>query len=90
MAWRSCGRCSPGSSGVVAGRSQETAGRLDDAIGDATAAMAGLPDSVTDSFDTASLSSAQEAVAALDVLLSTEVASPLGVTIGFSDADGDS
>lgn len=76
--------------GIVAGRSQETADRLDAAMKDATAAMDDLPDSVAEAFGTDDLATAQEAIAALDVLMSTEVASQLGVTVGFSDADGDS
>ena len=53
--------------------------------------MDALPDSVTEAFDDPDgRPTAQEAVAALKVLLATEVASELGVTIGFSDADGDS
>jgi predicted lipoprotein len=76
--------------GIVVGKSQDTADRLDDTLREATEAMGVLPDSVTESFGTDELTTAQEAVAALDVLLSTEVASQLGVTIGFSDADGDS
>ena len=51
-----------------------------------------LPDSVTSRVrhPRRLIVAAQEAVAALKVLLSTEVASELGVTISFSDADGDS
>ena len=40
--------------------------------------------------DPDSIAAAQQAVAALKVLLATEVASELGVTMSFSDADGDS
>jgi predicted lipoprotein len=76
---------------LVAARSADTARRLDDAMDDAADAFAALPDSVTASFaDPDATADAQEAVLALKVLLSTEVASELGVTIGFSDADGDS
>ncbi len=54
-------------------------------------AMAALPDSVTASFDDPdTVAAAQEAAMALKVLLSTEVASELGITLGFSDSDGDS
>ena len=53
--------------------------------------MAALPDSVTASFDDPdAVATAQAAVMALKVLLSTEVASELGITLGFSDSDGDS
>ena len=50
-----------------------------------------LPDSVADAFDQPDdVAAASKAVAALKVLVSTEVASQLGVTINFSDSDGDS
>jgi len=76
---------------LVAARSADTAERLDAATDDAVEAMAPLPDSVTDSFsDPAAVADAHAAVEALKVLLATEVASQLGVTISFSDADGDS
>jgi predicted lipoprotein len=76
---------------LVAAGSEDTAGRLGDATAAATAAMADLPDSVTAAFDDPeALARAQESVAALKVLLATEVASELGVTLSFSDADGDS
>ena len=76
---------------LVAARSTDTTDRLSDAAATANAAMADLPDSVTAGYDDPeALAAAQEAVAALKVLLATEVASELGVTISFSDADGDS
>jgi uncharacterized protein len=75
---------------LVAASSPETADRLVEALDDATAALEALPESVTESFGTPALVTAQAAAADLDVLVSTEVASQLGVTIGFSDADGDS
>ena len=53
--------------------------------------MSALPDSAEASFAEAeALDDAATAVAELRVLLSTEVASQLGVTVRFSDADGDS
>lgn len=76
---------------LLRGISTDTANRLQQALADAEAAMDALPDSVTAAFqDRPALEAARKAVAALRVLLSTEVASELGVTIGFSDADGDS
>ena len=57
----------------------------------ASEAMAALPDSATASFeDPDTVAAAQESAMALKVLLATEVASELGVTLGFSDSDGDS
>jgi uncharacterized protein len=76
---------------LVSARSADTATRVDAAVEQAVAAFGELPDSVTESFaDPVATTDAQKAVAALKVLLSTEVASELGVTISFSDADGDS
>lgn len=76
---------------LVADESEDTAQRLEEAVAAATDAVEALPDSVTDAFDDpAALAEAQAAVMDLKVLLATEVASELGVTIGFSDSDGDS
>jgi uncharacterized protein len=77
---------------LVAHRSADTATRLQQAATAASDAMAALPDSVTDAVlrHSDAVAEAQEAVAALKVLLATEVASELGVTMSFSDADGDS
>jgi predicted lipoprotein len=77
---------------LVGARSADTAARLDEAATTATEAMGALPDSAADAFTRHpdELAEAQAAVSALKVLLATEVASELGVTIGFSDADGDS
>ncbi len=52
--------------------------------------MAVLPDSVADSFAQADDVAAADALAELKVILATEAASQLGVTITFSDSDGDS
>jgi predicted lipoprotein len=53
--------------------------------------MDALPDSVTEAFeDPGAIAEAQAALMDLKVLLSTEVASVLGITIGFGDSDGDS
>jgi len=76
---------------LVGERSPGTGDRLRDRARAAAAAMGALPDSVADSFAAReALATAAEAVAALKVLLATEVASQLGITIRFSDADGDS
>ena len=65
--------------------------RLVAAQEEADEAMAALPDSVDDAFDDPdAIAAASEAVSALKVLVSTEAASKLGVTITFSDSDGDS
>jgi len=77
--------------GLVADRSPDTATRLAAAATAAGTAFEPLPDSVRVAFDDhqPELSTAAEAVAALKVLVSTESASQLGVTITFSDSDGD-
>lgn len=64
--------------------------RVQDARVAAASTMSALPDAVADAFaDPDAVDAASEAVAALKVLVSTEVASELGVTITFSDSDGD-
>ncbi|WP_421120661.1 imelysin family protein [Aquihabitans daechungensis] len=69
----------------------DTRDRLVATAREADGAMAALPDSVPDAFDDpAEIEAASQAVAELKVLVSTEVASQLGVTITFSDSDGDS
>jgi hypothetical protein len=56
----------------------------------ASSAADELGDSVTASIEEPSvIADAAEAVAALKVIVTTEVASQLGVTITFSDSDGD-
>jgi predicted lipoprotein len=76
---------------LVAARDEEVADRLDAALDEATGAIDALPDSIADTFAARDdLTAASEAVAELKVVVGTEVASVLGVTIGFSDADGDS
>lgn len=76
---------------LVRERSPGTADRLESLMGAALQAVSALPDSIAASFsDRPTVVRAQQAVAALKVLVTTEVASQLGVTIGFSDADGDS
>lgn len=72
-------------------RSSETADRLTELASDAVDKMVALPTSITQAVaDQAAVASAADAVAELKVLVGTEMASQLGVTIGFSDADGDS
>lgn len=75
---------------LVRDRSADTADRLEGLLDDASGALSALPDSMAASFDDPTqLAAASEAMAALKVLVGTEVASELGITIGFSDADGD-
>ncbi|QYG92178.1 imelysin family protein [Iamia sp. SCSIO 61187] len=77
---------------LVAERSPATAARLSELTEAAVAAFAPLPDSADVAFTDAhdDLVAASEAVAALKVSMTTEVASQLGITVRFSDADGDS
>jgi predicted lipoprotein len=80
-----------GISALVGAHDAGTRDRLVAADEEAGKAMAALPDSVGDAFDDPDqIDAASKAVAELKVLLSTEVASQLGVTITFSDSDGDS
>lgn len=87
------GSGSNGLVGLVRERSPETADRLEVAATSALDAMDALPYSVAATFvvaDGAALvDTAAERVAALKVVLATEVASQLGVTITLSDGDGD-
>lgn len=79
---------------LVAERSPETAERLEETAEQAHDAVDLLPASVAAAFgsDDAAMAvdAAADAVAALKVVLATEVASQLGVTITLSDSDGDS
>jgi predicted lipoprotein len=77
---------------LVEERSPDTAARLSELLTAAVAAFGLLPDSADATYSDArdDLVAASEAVAALKVLLTTEVASQLGITVRFSDADGDS
>ncbi len=82
---------STGLSALVGAKDADTAARLVAAQAEADEAMAALPDSVAEAFeDPDAIAAASNAVAELKVLVSTEVASKLGVTINFSDSDGDS
>jgi predicted lipoprotein len=82
----------PGLAALVRSRSAGTADRLQRLTEDAVAALRPLPDSSAEAIAArhAEVERAARAVAALRVLVTTEVASQLGVTIGFSDSDGDS
>ena len=79
---------------VVAARSSENAERLQQAAEAADDAADQLPDAVAAAFGSddgaMAVDTAADAVSALKVLLATEVASQLGVTITLSDSDGDS
>lgn len=77
---------------LVEERSPETAERLSELLTAAVAAFGLLPDSADAAYTEQrdQLTAASEAVAALKVLMTTEVASQLGITVRFSDADGDS
>jgi predicted lipoprotein len=81
----------PGLADLVRSRSADTADRLEQAVQRALEVLSALPDSSEAAFrDAAGVDAAAEAIGALHVLVATEVASQLGVTIGFSDSDGDS
>lgn len=81
----------PGLAALVRSHSGDTADRLEDLTTQAVDALRDLPDSSAAALTHhRAVVRAAEAVAALRVLVTTEVASQLGVTIGFSDADGDS
>jgi predicted lipoprotein len=76
---------------LVTARSEQTGQRLDDALATAVETVGALPDSIPDTLAASDdLAAASDAAAQLKVVVSTEVASLLGITIGFSDADGDS
>lgn len=76
---------------LVHAHSSDTAERLEELTADAIDALRVLPDSSAAALaDHGRLQRAADALAALRVLVTTEVASQLGVTIGFSDSDGDS
>ena len=66
--------------------------RLADQFADAKAALGRIEGPLRDAVvnDPATVSAARAALKQLQVTISTEVVSQLGVTIGFSDADGDS
>jgi predicted lipoprotein len=81
----------PGLAALVRGHDEAIGDQLDRLAGEAESALRALPVSIAAALaDRAGLTDATRAVSALRVLVSTTVASQLGVTIGFSDADGDS
>jgi hypothetical protein len=83
-----------GDNGLAAYVSSKDAGTGDGLTSDlagATGTIEALPDSIADTLaEPDPLAAAAEAAATLKVTVSTEVASLLGITVGFSDADGDS
>jgi predicted lipoprotein len=81
---------SSGLSVLIADADADLGQRVQDDRSAAATAMSALPDAVAEAFaDPDAVDAASEAVADLKVLISTEVASQLGVTITFSDSDGD-
>jgi predicted lipoprotein len=79
-----------GLSQLIAAADADLGLRVQEQRAAAASAVSALPDAIADAFvDPALVDSASEAVASLKVLISTEVASQLGVTITFSDSDGD-
>lgn len=70
----------------------ELSGRLEQQLAEARAAIDAIPEPLSRAVveDPDSVTEAREALAALRVTLASEVVSRLGVTVGFSDADGDS
>ena len=79
-----------GLSSSVAARSPETADRLVAATVAAVEALNVLPDSVEAAYDDpAAIAKAADAIAKLKVVIFTEVAAQMGVTVTFSDSDGD-
>jgi predicted lipoprotein len=76
---------------LVREQDEDAAAALVTLVEDAIARLAALPDSIAATFaDAAALASAAEVVGELKVLVGSQIATLLGVTIGFSDADGDS
>lgn len=83
-----------GLAGLVAGQNPDTQIRVDGMLTEAGAKVAAVPDPVhdigTDAASVAPLSDAYESLVAPLIAFRTEVASTLGVTLSFSDSDGDS
>ena len=79
-------------SALMAAKDAGTADRMVKAAAAAADPLAELPPSVTrhEFDDPKAIETAADAVAKLKVLVSTEAASQLGVTINYSDSDGDS
>ena len=79
-----------GMAAMVAARSPETADRLVDATDAAVDAVNALPDSVEAAFEEpAAIAEAADAIAELKVVIFTEVAAQMSITVTFSDSDGD-
>lgn len=81
----------PGAPGLSGLLGEDLATRLDEQIATADAALADIDGSLGTAVveRPADVSAARAAIKAVQVTFSTEVVSRLGVTIGFSDADGD-
>lgn len=82
-----------GGSGIndlIADQSVEASERLATQLAEARAAIEAVPPPLADTADMAPVSAAYEAVQAPLTTMRTEVASLLGVTLTFGDADGDS
>jgi predicted lipoprotein len=75
---------------VVASMSEDAAEALDEQFAAAAAAIDAIPAPLADNTDPVPVHDAYEAVRTAQVTMSTEVASLLGVTLTFGDADGDS
>jgi hypothetical protein len=75
---------------VVASMSEDAADALGEQFAAAAAAIDAIPAPLADNTDPAPVHDAYEAVRAAQVTMATEVASLLGVTLTFGDADGDS
>jgi hypothetical protein len=77
---------------LVADRSAEADLRVREALAEAVGALEGVPEPMRVAAGARSREAlaAYEAVKALQVAWSTDVVSLLGITVGFSDADGDS
>jgi predicted lipoprotein len=75
---------------VVASMSEDAAESLDEQFAAAAAAIDAIPAPLAENTDPAPARDAYEAVRAAQTTMLTEVASLLGVTLTFGDADGDS
>jgi predicted lipoprotein len=75
---------------VVASMSEDAAAALDEQFAAAAAAIDAIPAPLAENTDPAPAHDAYEAVRTAQTTMSTEVASLLGVTLTFGDADGDS
>lgn len=75
---------------AVAEMSDETADALDDEIVAAQAAVDEIPTPLADATDPEPAHAAYEAASTVRVTMQAEVASLLGITLTFGDADGDS